>query len=298
MQSSQPAFFKQGPKPITRLAIFTLLSLTLMVGDAHYRMLNRLREQLSLALYPLQWLATAPFTLVQNTSGFLARQTELLAENRSLNDAKLSASMQTMQIRQLEMENTRLRELMEARRSLPRPSQLAEILYNGRDPFSARLIINRGERQGVREGRIVADASGLVGQVVRVQPLTSEIRLISDRDHMAPVVVQRNQIRAVIYGMGRQQPLEVRNMAPNVDIQPGDTLTTSGIDGTYPAGLPVARVIKVDRQSAFARILCAPIAAINQHRFVLILEAASALPPYPEDASSPVAASKKKRKGP
>ncbi len=296
MQSTQPAFFKQGSKPLTRLVIFVLLSLSLMVGDAHYHVLGRVREQVSIALYPLQWLATAPFAMAQEAGFFLSLQADLLAENRRLNDAQLSAGMQALRLQQLEAENTRLRELMEARRGLPKPSQLAEVLYSGRDPFSSRLIINRGERQGVVDGQIVADTAGLVGQVVRVQPLTSEVRLISDRNHMVPVVVARNQLRTVIYGMGRQQPLEVRNMAPNTDVQPGDMLVTSGIDGVYPAGLPVARVSKVDRQSVFARIFCTPVAAIDQHRFMLILEAAAALPPYPLDASSVDAADPKKRK--
>lgn len=296
MQSTQPAFFKQGPRPLTRLVIFAFLSLSLMVGDAYYHVLGRLREQVSIALYPLQWLATTPFSMAQEAGSFLSRQSDLLAENRRLNDAQLSAAMQAQRLKQLEGENARLRELTEARRGLPRPSQLAEILYNGRDPFSSSLVIDQGARQGVVAGRIVADAAGLVGQVVRVQPLTSEVRLISDRNHMVPVVVERNQLRAVVYGMGRQQPLEVRNMAPNVDVQPGDMLVTSGIDGVYPAGLPVARVSSVDRQSGFARIFCTPVAAIDQYRFVLILDAAEALPPYPLDASAVDAASKKKRK--
>ncbi len=287
MHSSQPAFFKQGPKPLTRLTVFALLSLMLMVGDAHYRMLGRVREQVSVALYPLQWLATMPFTLAQHAGSFFTRQAELLNENRQLNNARLSAATQTMQLKQLEAENAHLRELTQARRSLPKPSQLAEVLYTGRDPFTARLIVDRGSRQNAIEGSIVTDQAGLVGQIVRVQPLTSEVRLISDRDHLVPVMVARNQLRTVVYGMGRQQPLEVRNMSRNVDIQPGDTLVTSGIDGLYPAGLPVAKVTQVDRQPAFARVLCAPIAAIDQHRFLLILDPAAKLPPYPEIASAP-----------
>jgi len=293
--SQQPAFFKQGPKPLTRLAIFALLSLALMVGDAHYRVLGIVRQQISVALYPLQWLATTPFTLLQTGGDFLTRQADLLAENRKLTSAQLSAATQAMRLKQLETENTDLRGLMGAQRSLPRPSLLGEILYNGRDPFSDRLIINRGTRENLKEGRIVVDGAGLVGQIVRVQPLTSEVRLISDRNHMVPVVVARNQIRAIVYGMGRQQPLEVRNMAPNVDIQPGDMLITSGIDGIYPAGLPVAQVSKIDRQGVFARIVCKPIAAIDQHRFILVLDEVASLPDNPEIASAPANAGKKKK---
>lgn len=293
MQANQPSFFLQGPKPITQLAVCVLLSLALIVSDAHLHVLGRVRQQLSVLLYPLQWLATTPFALIKDGSYFLTRQAELLKENQQLNDDKLAASLQAMQIAQLKAENAQLSELMQARRALPQPSQLAEILYNGRDPFSARLIINKGERDDIREGSIVTDAAGLVGQIVRVQPLTSEIRLISDHDHMAPVVVQRNQLRTVVYGMGKQQPLEVRNMAPNVDIQVGDVLLTSGIDGIYPAGVPVARVYKVDRRGAFARLYCAPIGAVDRHRFVIVLAPSHAALPYPENASAVASAQSK-----
>lgn len=268
-----------------------------MAGDTRYHMLDVMRQQISVALYPLQWLATAPFTLARTSRDFLTRQSELLEENRRLNNAQLSASTVALRAEQLEAENAQLRGLVEARRSLPRPSQLVEVLYEGRDPFAAKLILDRGENYGLKPGRIVADSSGLVGQVVRVQPMTSEIRLITDNDHLVPVVVERNQVRTVVYGRGREQALEVRNMAANIDIQPGDKLITSGIDGIYPAGLPVATVDSVDRQNAFARILCSPLAAIAQNRFLLVMEESKSLPPYPINASAPKAAGKKKRKG-
>ncbi|QLG88784.1 rod shape-determining protein MreC [Chitinibacter bivalviorum] len=291
MQATQPTFFKQGPKPLTRVLIFSALSIALMVGDAYYQLLGRVREQVSVALYPLQWLATAPTNAVIEASNFLQRQTELIAENRALNDVRLIAQGQEMRLKALEAENAHLRALKVANENNPRESQLTQILYNGRDPFGAKLIVDRGQRSGVTEGQIVLDASGVVGQVVRTQPMTSEVRLISDREHMVPVVVARNQLRTVVYGTGRQSPLEVRNMAPNVDIQVGDTLLTSGIDGLYPAGLPVAKVVKVERAAgtAFARIQCQPLAAIDQHRFVLLLNAPPTLPPYPESTPAPKA---------
>ncbi|AOY01435.1 rod shape-determining protein MreC [Jeongeupia sp. USM3] len=294
MQTSPPAFFKQGPKPLTRLLIFSSLSIALIVGDAQYAMLGRIREQVSVLLYPLQWAATAPFATLRNTADFLSRQTELMAENRQLNDAQLAARAQAMKLKALEAENATLRGLNTQREIVGQPSQLAEILYSGRDPFTARLIVDRGEQQGVSGGQIAIDASGVVGQVVRVQPLTAEVRLISDRNQMVPVLVERNQLRTVVYGMGAHQPLEVRNMAPNVDIKQGDTLVTSGIDGLYPVGLPVARVVKVERGSSFARVICEPVAAIDQHRFLLLLDHRREMPPYPQAASQPAAAKNKK----
>lgn len=296
MQATQPTFFKQGPKPLTRLLIFSALSLGLVIADARFQMLGRVREQVSVVLYPLQWAATAPFEAARNASHFLSRQADLLSENRKLNDAQLVAQAQAMKMHALEAENTHLRQLGERQSSFGSPSQLVEILYNGRDPFTARLIVDRGDRSGIQPGQAVIDTLGVIGQIIRVQPLTAEVRLISDRDQMVPVMVERNQLRTVVYGMGRNQPLEVRNMAPNVDIQNGDTLVTSGIDGIYPAGLPVAKVVKIDRSasSAFAHISCVPLAQVDQHRFLLVLDTARKLLPYPEQAM-PAQETKRKR---
>ncbi|WP_348946078.1 rod shape-determining protein MreC [Chitinibacter sp. FCG-7] len=289
MQATQPTFFKQGPKPLTRVLIFSTLSVALIIGDAYFQLLGRVREQVSVVLYPLQWLATAPTNAVIEASAFLQKQSHLIAENRQLNDAKLIAQAQEMRLKALEAENAQLRALKLANERNPRQSQLTQILYNGRDPFGAKLIVDLGQRSGVSAGQIALDASGVVGQVIRVQPMTSEVRLISDREHMVPVLVARNQLRTVVYGTGRQNPLEVRNMAPNVDIKPGDILLTSGIDGIYPAGLPVARVSKVERAAgnAFARIQCQPLAQIDQHRFLLLLNAPAPLPAYPQTTPAP-----------
>ncbi|SMC18481.1 rod shape-determining protein MreC [Andreprevotia lacus DSM 23236] len=296
MQSNQPAFFKQGPKPLTRLLVFAMLSLALVIGDARYSMLGRVREQISVLLYPLQWLATAPFKAIRTGNDFLTRQADLQAENRQLHDAQLVARANEMKLKALETENTYLRGLTAAQASQPRASQLTEVLYNGRDPFSAKLIVDRGDKQGVHAGQIAIDSRGVVGQVVRVQPLTSEVRLLSDRNHMVPVEVERTQMRTVVYGMGRQQLLEIHNLAPNVDIQVGDMLHTSGIDGIYPAGLPVAKVVKVDRQAtSFARILCEPLAEVDKHRFLLLLDAPGGRPAYPVEETASAPATKPKR---
>ncbi|WP_297575846.1 rod shape-determining protein MreC [uncultured Deefgea sp.] len=294
MQANQPAFFKQGPKPLTRVLIFSALSLALIFGDANYQWLGLARDKLSLALYPLQWLATTPINAVIEGGDFLQQQAQLVSENKALNNDKLAAKGMAMRLQALEIENANLRSLSIARESTPRRSQLTKILYNSRDPFAAKLVLDKGQQNQISAGQIVLDASGVVGQIVRVQPLTSEVRLLSDRNHMVPVIVARNQLRTVVYGTGRHAPLEVRNMAQNVDVQVGDQLLTSGIDSIYPAGLPVARVTRVERTTgnAFARIYSEPLAKIDQHRYFLILDAPTAPPPYPTEASAPKAKTK------
>ncbi len=153
MQATQPAFFRQGPKPLTRLLIFSVISLAMIVGDAHFKMLDRVREKVSVVLYPLQWLATEPFEIARTTTQFFSRQADLLAENRRLNDAQLVAQAQAMKMKALEAENLRLRQLDARQASFGSPSQLVEILYNGRDPFTARLIVDRANAPASRRAR-------------------------------------------------------------------------------------------------------------------------------------------------
>ncbi len=291
MQANQPDFFNKGPKPLTRVLIFSALSVGLIVGDASFQLLNQVRDKLSLALYPLQWLATTPINALIEGKDYLHQQTLLVSENKALNNDKLAAKGMEMRLHALEIENANLRSLTIASESSPRKAQLTKILYNSRDPFAAKLVLDKGQQNEISAGQIVLDASGVVGQIVRVQPLTSEVRLLSDRNHMVPVIVERNQMRTVTYGSGRHVPLEVRNMAPNVDIQVGDRLLTSGIDSIYPAGLPVAKVTKVERTTgnAFARIYSEPLAQIDQNRYFLILDAPAPPPPYPTEASAPKA---------
>ncbi|GAA5784261.1 rod shape-determining protein MreC [Chitiniphilus shinanonensis] len=290
MQATQPAFFKQGPKPLTRLLIFSTLSVALMVGDVHFQVLGRVREQVSFVLYPLQWLATAPFAAFHEARDFFTRQAVLIAEHRKLNDQILVARAKAMRVDALLAENEQLRGLALRQQQSSQGSRLTEILYSGRDPFSAKLIVDLGVNGDVKPGKIVVDTEGVVGQVVRVQPMTSEVRLITDRNHAVPVMVQRSRLRTVVYGMGAGQPLEVRYLPPNADIKAGDLLVTSGLDGLYAPGLPVARVTHIERPSGspFPRIQCQPVAGIDSHRFLLILDNPPSPPPYPA-ASEPAA---------
>jgi rod shape-determining protein MreC len=172
---------------------------------------------------------------------------------------------------------------MEARERSARKSTLAEILYAGRDPFARRVVVDRGAVHGVSAGLAVIDDTGVVGQVTRVHPMLSEITLITDKNQAIPVQVVRNGLRAVAFGSGDGETLDLRFMAANADIQNGDVLVTSGIDGTYPEGLPVAKVSRIERDNSyqFAKISCTPSAGTGRNRHVLVLSPDSAVPPPP-----------------
>ena len=285
MDHTPPPFFKRGPAPLVRLFFFASLSLALLVIDARFRYADGLRNWLALAAYPLQRAATAPVELLSSVGGFLATQAQLVQENESLRAKALDASRDAQRYEAAQAEAAQLRRLIGAQERLEVRAIPAEVMYNGRDPYSHKLFIDRGATQGVRPGSPVTDETGVVGQVTRVHALVSEVTLLTDRDQAIPVQVMRNGLRAIAFGGGGAGTLELRGMAANADIQNNDRLVTSGIDGTYPAGLPVATVIRIERdaENAYARVVCRPAAGVDRGRFVLVLSDETVKPPRPEE---------------
>lgn len=288
MDHTPPPFFKRGPAPLVRLFFFASLSLALLVIDARFRYADGLRTWLSLAAYPLQRAATAPVELAATVVTFFSTQAQLVAENERLRARALAYSHDAQRYEAAQVEIEQLRKITGAQERLQVRVITAEVMYNGRDPYSHRLFIDRGATHGVRPGSPVTDESGVVGQVTRVHALVSEVTLAIDRDQAIPVQVVRNGLRAVAFGGGASGSLELRFMAANADIQTNDRLVTSGIDGTYPAGLPVATVTRIERdaENAFARVVCRPAAGVDRGRFVLVLLDETVKPSRPAEAQS------------
>ena len=201
-------------------------------------------------------------------------------------------SQQAQQAEQLAQENIRLRKLLELRDRLDTPAQAAQVIYDTADPFTRRVVIDQGQVHGVEQGVTVMDEGGVLGQVTRVFPLVSEVTLLVDRDQSIPVLNLRTGARAVAYGDPTAEHgggIELRFIQANADVREGDLLTTSGVDGVYPPGLPVARVAHVERRadSAFARIYCQPLAQVQGVRHVVVLKPLTDhLPPRPQPAQA------------
>ncbi len=282
MEHAPPQFFHRGPAPIARLVFFALLSILLMVLDARLRYAEPLRQAIALAVYPVQLLAIAPVSALARTREFFASRAELHRENAGLRAEKLRDAQAILALDAVRSENANLRQLIGAREKLPARAIFAEIVYAGRDSFSRKVIVDRGSQHGVAAGQAVIDAAGVLGQVTRVQPLLAEVTLLTDKDHAIPVQVVRNGLRGIAYGSGDGSTMELRHMAANAEVEKGDLLVTSGIDGVYPVGLPVARVVRVERDAAyaFAKIVGEPVAGIDQHRQVLVLAKAEDTPAW------------------
>ena len=283
MEYTPPPFFKRGPSLLARLGFFALLSLFLLYADARFHYMEAMRKVIAIVLYPLQELADTPAEAASRIGNFFVSQSYLQRENDRLSHENFLHAGQLQSQQALIAENQHLRQLLEIQERAEQTSTVAEILYVGRDPFTRKVIIDKGSSQGIEEGAAVVDDTGLIGQVTRTFPWTSEISLISDREQVVPVQVVRNGLRAAVFGIGYDGALDLRFMPVNTDVENGDVLVTSGIDGVYPPGLPVAIVSNIERNAAypFAKITCTPAAGANRNRQVLVMSRLTPLPDYP-----------------
>jgi rod shape-determining protein MreC len=272
-QQQAPAFFARGPSPFARLVFFAALSLALMATDSRLQYLTSMRENLMVLLHPLQVIANAPSQIYQFTTEYFSTHHRLLNENKQLKEQALKQNILLQRLNLLMLENANLRDLLQANKALTENSTLGEIVHVGRDPFTKKVIVNRGTNHEIVAGAAVVDATGVIGQVTRTYPSSSEVTLITDKSLAIPIQVERNGLRAIAFGHGRDNTLDLPYLPANVDIRRGDKLVTSGIDGVYPAGLAVAMVseIKITPDSPFARIVCNPTGGIENHKQVLLV---------------------------
>ena len=298
MEHSPPPFFKTGPTPLARLLIFSMLSLALLIADARFKYLEFLRQIAAVIVYPVQRIAAAPADIAHRAGEFFVTHSALREENARLRQESLANAQLLQQLKSLQAENAHMRGLLAARERADTKATLAEILYAARDPFSHKIVVDKGLQHEVRDGQPVIDQIGVVGQVTRAYQWLSEVTLITDKDQLVPVLNVRNGLRAVLAGTGNASTLELRFVPLNADFQNGDRLVTSGIDGVYPPGLPVAEVSNVERNAnyPFARIACTPLAGVNKNTQVLIVNVERQLPERPAEDEKPLR-TKRSRKG-
>ncbi|SOE59691.1 rod shape-determining protein MreC [Burkholderia sp. YR290] len=298
MEYSPPPLFKQGPSALARLIFFVLVALALLISDARFRTLEIVRGVLGAGLYPLQRAALVPRDIFMGAADLAVTSASLRGENDKLRTRNLQLSQQANQAAQLDAENAHLRNLLQLSQRMTTQSIPAEIQYDTRDPFTQKVVIGRGSQQGIRDGSPVVNEDGVIGQVTRVFPMQSEVTLLTDKDQAVPVQIVRTGLRSVIYGTPKGDALDLRFVPISADVLAGDELVTSGLDGIYPPGLPVAKVVRVDKQAdtAFARVICQPIAPVRGARDLLVLHYENNVPPRPADEPDPAAAAKEAKK--
>jgi rod shape-determining protein MreC len=291
LDRTPPPFFRQGPSALTKLVFFSALALFLMVADARFRLAEPLRAALAIALLPAQRALQVPVDIVRGGVDYLQGLSVALHNERVLRERLALQAEKLARAEQLAQENQRLRSLLELKPAIAVRSQAAEVLYEAADPYTRKVVIDRGQAQGIVAGSPVINEVGVLGQVTRVYALTSEVTLLTDKDAAIPVLNTRTQQRSAAFGgAGAPGGMELRFTSANADVKVGDALQTSGVDGVYPPGLPVAQVLAVERrvESGFARIALAPVAVADGVRHVLVLEPIGVqLPAPPVPAAVP-----------
>lgn len=301
LDRTAPPLFNQGPSALSKLILFSALAIFLMVADARFHLVQPIRSVVGTVLYPVQWLALKPVQMVLGGSKYFDDLQTAQRREEEARKALASQAERASQADAMAQDNARLRALLELRQTTLTPGRAAEVLYDAADPYSRKIIIDQGQTQGIVPGSPVIDADGVLGQVTLVNAFTSEVTLVIDRDLSIPVQNTRTGARSVAFGdaTAHGAGMELRFMGANADLREGDLLATSGVDGVYPAGVPVARIDRIERRadSAFARIYCMPLATVSGARYVLVLAPVGqqALRPAPQ-SGDPLAVSKKKEK--
>jgi len=276
LDRTPPPFFKQGTPALSKMLVLSALAVVLMVVDARMHWAAPLRTAVATVLMPVQWLALQPVHAARWVGAHLA---SLEAAQRDAREAREQLAQQAQRaglVEHLAQENRELRRLLGLRERVSPAAQGAEILYALPDPYVPAVVIDRGALQGVRLGAPVMDGYGVLGQVTRVYPATSEVTLLVHRKMAVPVLNTRTGERYLAYGTGsRDEPeLSLRFVPVQTATRAGDVLVTSGIDGLYPTGLPVATVRRVSAEGGegFAEVLAEPAARVRDALHVLVLE--------------------------
>ncbi len=285
LDRTPPPFFRQGPSALTKLTFFSALALLLMVADTRFQITQPVRAVIATVLHPIERTLLVPVAAWEGGSDYLVGLQKALTQADAARRDLARQAERSLRLEQVEADNRRLRALLDLRPALTVRSLAAEVLYDAPDAFSRKVIIDRGATHGVAIASPVVNEAGVLGQVTRVYPLSSEVTLLNDKDAAIPVLNTRNQVRSAAFGV--RNGMELRFMAGNADVQVGDLLSTSGVDGIYPPGLPVAKVTLVDRKidTSFARIVLEPVALSDAVRYVLVLEPVGMqMPAKPEAA--------------
>ena len=266
-------FGRSGFSLGVRFVLLAIVCVALMMLDQRQQHLQRVRQALSVVVYPVRVLVDLPFRAWQSASVNLTERSELIAENEQLKRERLETEFRLQRLAALETENERLRQLLDSTERVGLKALVAEILSVDLNPYRQRFNLNRGATDGVYVGQALLDAQGIVGQVVRVDAFTAEAVLITDADTAVPVSVNRNQLRTIAVGTGDSGRLRLPYLTNSADIKADDLLVSSGLGGVFPAGYPVGRVVEVKLQpdQSFSEVIAEPVSALDRDREVLLV---------------------------
>jgi rod shape-determining protein MreC len=300
-ERSTPPIFRPGLSTTSKMLLLGLLAILLMAADHRLHISQPLRSGVALVLAPLQWLSLQPGRAILATSHYFGNLDEAQDAALMYQSRTIAQAQRLQQVEQLAQENAHLRQLLELRPQIAGPAKAVQVLYETADPYTRRLVVDRGQLAGVVHGSAVIDMAGVVGQVTRVYPFVSEVTLLTDSGQSIPVINTRTGTRHVANGDPQTfgGSLDLRFVPTGADVQAGDLLTTSGIDGVYPAGLHVGRIVRVDRRAdpTFSRVHAKPMATERGRHLLVLLPVQDWPIPVPAQTKAGQPAPDKRKSG-
>ena len=254
-----PQLFSSKPAGALRTLLLIAASVVLMVYDHRSGRLQQIHSALSTIVWPVQAVVDAPHALLFWAEEKLARHAALVSENATLKGELQQSAARLQQYSALEEENMRLRALLGATPRVTGRISVAQMLATDLDPFRHVVVIDEGSQEGVYPGQTLLDENGIVGQVTRADPFTSEVTLISDPSQAIQVEVNRTGLRTLAVGGAELEQLNLPYLTNAADVKVGDLLVSTGLGGHYPSGYPVAVVTRFERNPA------EPFALANAH---------------------------------
>jgi len=244
-----------------------------MMIDHRQHHLENIRATLSLFVYPLQYAVNLPFSAADWAGEKLSSREKLLEENTKLRMQQQLLMAQLQKLSALKVENVRLRELLKSSKTISEHVLIGELMAIDLEPFTRKIVINKGSVDDIYLGQPLLDAEGIMGQIIHVGPFASTAMLITDPNHAIPVHVNRNGLRAIALGTGAPDVLDIPYLPNSADIEEGDLLTSSGLGGRFPRDYPVARVSSVikDPTKPYAVVKAKPTAQLETSREVLLV---------------------------
>ena len=273
LKTGHQPLFERGPSALARVVVVSVLSVVLMTADHRGRHVDAMRSLLATLVYPLQYAVDLPIRGAGWLADNLSSRRTLMSENRRLRNEHFAVQSRLERYAELEAENQRLRKLLDSAARVGVQALIAERLAVDLDPYSRRIVLNKGIRDGVQIGQSLIDANGIVGQIVEAGPFSSSAVLITDPSHALPVQVRRSGLLGIAVGTGPLDQLELTHVPINADVLVGDVLITSGLGGRFPAGYPVGQVVSVKRDSgrSFAQVTVESSADLERNREVLLV---------------------------
>ena len=257
---------------LTYFILFILLALLMMFMDSRHDYLKQIRKDFSFITSPLITLTNDSINFFANFQSLSKSKALLEEEINQLNIQVDSLSIENQMKNYLVTENDNLRKItLLSKKYSPKKTYPAEIISPTIRGRTQIVTVNKGKKDGIRQGMPVVNRLGLVGQIYSTYDQTSEVVPLLSKKFAVNALQNNGQNHAIIYG--DTEFLVIPFFPASIDVSPGDVFVTSGLDKVYPSGINIGKVVDVSSEDKqFNKILLKPATFSSQFSLITILD--------------------------